>query len=325
MKKVMLILAIPFLLAASVFAGDWPAYKMDGARSGVAVEGLSFPLAERWVCEPTQSPRPAWPEPGKELNRTDFDYAFQPVVAGGLVYFGSSADDTVRAVDVKSGEPVWRFTTDGPVRFAPAIAGGKAYVVSDDGFLYCLDAETGELVWRFCAGEGSDRIIGNGRLIARYPCRSGALVVDDVVYVTAGMWPTEGVYVYALDAETGEELWCNDSSGNIYVDLPHAVANGFSGVAPQGYLVASEDVLAGPHGSKCAGGFRSPHGSSVALQAGEDALSRRVVWWRCVVHDSVRGSVFPYEQPISESVGSVHWRGGAVFSGRDDRLFACDR
>ena len=255
MKKILLILAIQFLLAASLCAGDWPAYKLDAARSGVAVEGLSFPLAERWVYEPTQSPRPAWPEPGKELHRTDFDYAFQPVVAGGLVYFGSSADDTVRALDVKSGELVWRFTTDGPVRFAPAIAQGKAYVVSDDGFLYCLDAGTGELVWRFCAGEGSDRIIGNGRLIARYPCRSGALVVDDVVYVTAGMWPTEGVYVYALDAETGKELWCNDSSGNIYVDLPHAVANGFSGVAPQGYLVASEDFLLVPTGRSVPAAF----------------------------------------------------------------------
>ena len=255
MKKILLILAIPLLLAGSVCAGDWPAYRMDGARSGVAVEGLSFPLAERWVYGPTQSPKPAWPEPGKELNRTDFDYAFQPVVAGEFVYFGSSADDTVRAVDGKTGEVVWRFTTDGPVRFAPAIAKGKAYVVSDDGFLYCLDGATGELIWRFCAGVGSDRIIGNDRLIARYPCRSGALVVDDVVYVTAGMWPTEGVYVYALDAETGEELWCNDSSGNIYIDLPHAVANGFSGVAPQGYLVASEDTLLVPTGRSVPAAF----------------------------------------------------------------------
>jgi len=228
---------------------------MDPARSGVAGESLSFPLAEQWVYQPKQSPRPAWPEPGKELNRTDFDYAFQPVIAGGLVYFGSSADDTVRVLDAKTGEPVWRFTTDGPVRFAPAIAHGKAYVVSDDGFLYCLDAKTGKLLWRHRAGPGSDRIIGNDRLIARHPCRSGALVVENVVYVTAGMWPTEGVYVYALDADTGKELWCNDSSGNIYVDLPHAVANGFSGVAPQGYLVASEHVLLVPTGRSVPAAF----------------------------------------------------------------------
>ena len=242
-------------LTPSVRAEDWPAYKKDSARSSVTTEHLSLPLAQRWVYRPSQPPRPAWPEPGKELNRTDFDYAFQTVIAGGLVYFGSSADDTVRALDAKTGEPVWRFTTGGPVRFAPAVARGKLYVASDDGILYCLDAATGTPIWQFSAEPDRDRVIGNGRLIARRPCRSGALVVDDVVYVTAGMWPTEGVSVFALDADTGKELWCNDSSGNIYADLPHAFANGFSGVAPQGYLVVSQDVLIVPTGRSVPAAF----------------------------------------------------------------------
>ena len=236
-------------------AEDWPAYKKDSARSSVTAESLSLPLAERWVYHPPQPPLPAWPEPGKELNRTDFDYAFQPVIADGLVYFGSSADDTVRALDARTGKPVWKFTTDGPVRFAPTISRGKAYVVSDDGVLYCLNAKTGKLVWQFRAGPSLDRIIGNGRLIAREPCRSGVLVIDDVLYVTAGMWPTEGVYVYALEADTGRELWCNDSSGNIYIDLPHAIANGFGAVAPQGYLVASQDILLVPTGRSVPAAF----------------------------------------------------------------------
>ena len=243
------------LLGRRSLSSDWPAYKHDPGRSGVTAERLGFPLSQMWVYEPSQSPKPAWPEPGKELHRVDFDYAFQAVVAGGLVYFGSSADDTVRALNAETGELVWLFITGGPVRFAPAIARGKAYVASDDGCLYCLDAKTGKLAWRFRAAPDRDRVLGNGRMIARYPCRSGALVVDKVVYVTAGMWPTEGVYVYALDADTGKELWCNDSSGSIYVDLPHAVANGFSGVAPQGYLAASKDVLLVPTGRSVPAAF----------------------------------------------------------------------
>ena len=242
-------------LTTSARAEDWPAYKKDSARSSVTAESLSLPLGQRWGYRPNRSPRPAWPEPGKELNRTDFDYAFQPVMAGGLVYFGSSADDTVRALDAGSGKPVWRFTTGGPVRFAPAVAHGRLYVASDDGILYCLDAATGGSIWRFPARPDRDRLIGNGRLIARYPCRSGALVVDDVVYVTLGMWPTEGVSVYALDAHSGRELWCNDSSGNIYADLPHAFANGFGGVAPQGYLLVSENVLIVPTGRSVPAAF----------------------------------------------------------------------
>ncbi|NOZ19648.1 MAG: PQQ-binding-like beta-propeller repeat protein [Planctomycetes bacterium] len=243
------------LPAVTTLSDDWPTYKRDAARTSASTESLKFPLAKRWAYQPSQPPRPAWPEPGKELNRVDFDYAFQPVVAGGLVYFGSSADNTVRALNAETGELVWRFITDGPVRFAPAIAHGKAYITSDDGCLYCLDAKTGKRVWRFRCAPNRDRIIGNDRLIARYPCRTGALVVDKVVYVTAGMWPTEGVYVYALDADTGKEIWCNDSSGNIYTDLPHAVANGFSGVAPQGYLVASRDVLLVPTGRSVPAAF----------------------------------------------------------------------
>ena len=69
------------LLAATLAGGhalcdDWPAYKHDAGRSGVSAEQLTFPLARKWVYEPSQPPMPAWPEPGKELHRMDFDYAF---------------------------------------------------------------------------------------------------------------------------------------------------------------------------------------------------------------------------------------------------------
>jgi len=231
------------LLDGELRADDWPTYKGDPQRSGVTAEPLELPLAARWVYEPALAPMPAWPEPGKELHRMDFDYAPQPVVAGGLVYFASSADDTVRALEAATGELVWRFTAGGPIRFAPSVADGNVYVASDDGWLYCLNAGTGELVWRFQGAPDDDQILGNGRMISRWPCRSDALVVHELVYFTAGMWPTEGVYVYAVDAKTGKERWCNDSSGAIYVDLPHPGATGFSGVAPQGYLLVQEDTL----------------------------------------------------------------------------------
>ncbi len=231
------------LLAGPIAAGDWSTYKKDPTRSGVTTESLAFPLVQRWAYQASQPPMPAWPEPGKELHRMNFDYAFEPVAADGLIYFASSADDTVRALQATTGALAWRFTADGPIRFAPTIAHQRAYIASDDGWIYCLDAGTGALIWRFHAAPDDDQIIGNGRMISRWPCRSGPVVVGDVVYCTAGMWPTEGVYVYALGAGTGEELWCNDSSGAIYIDLPHPGATGFSGVAPQGYMLVHEDTL----------------------------------------------------------------------------------
>jgi len=255
--------------AELTLGSDWPAYKRDAQRSGVATASLSFPLREVWRCEPSQAPAPAWPEPGRELHRLDFDYAFQPVVANGLVYFGSSADDTVRAIDAATGKLAWRFTAAGPIRFAPAIARGRAYVASDDGWLYCLDAKDGQLVWRFRGAPSDDQIIGNGRMISRWPLRSGVLVADDVVYLTAGMWPTQGVYVYALDAATGKEIWCNDTSGSMYLELPHCYASGFSGVSPQGYLLASKDILLVPTGRSVPAGLDRRTGRLLYYEAGK--------------------------------------------------------
>ena len=44
-----------------------------------------------------------------------------------------------------------------------------------------------------------------------------------------------GVFVYALDAETGKLLWSNDSLGSLFIPQPHNTP-AFSGLAPQGYL-----------------------------------------------------------------------------------------
>lgn len=236
-------------------ATDWPCYKADASRSGATRGELEFPLSAAWIYEPAQPPNPAWPEPGRELHRIDFDYAFQPVIADGLVYFGSSVDDTVRALDAVTGKVEWRFTTDGPVRFAPHIADGKCYLASDDGFVYCLVAATGKLKWKFRAAPEDRQIIGNGRMISRWPCRSGVLVLDGVAYVTSGMWPSGGIYVYALDAQTGKVLWCNDTSGCMYMPYPHGGAYALGGVAPQGYLLASKDVLLVPTGRSVPAGF----------------------------------------------------------------------
>jgi len=253
--KILIRLAATCLLAGAGIAADWPMFGCDPARSAATAESLEFPLRKLWAYEPAQPPRPAWPEPGKELHRIDFDYAFQPVAAGGLVYFGSSADDTVRALNAATGECVWRFTTAGPIRFAPAIAGGRAYVASDDGRLYCLDAATGATIWAFRAGPEDRQLLGNGRLISRWPLRSGVLVDGAVVYATAGMWPTQGVYVFALDADTGRQLWCNDGSGNIFINLPHCGSSGFDGVAPQGCLALAGDTLLVPTGRSVPAAF----------------------------------------------------------------------
>jgi outer membrane protein assembly factor BamB len=226
---------------------DWPCYAGNPARTATTTEAVEFPLAVTWVYEPAQAPAPAWPEPHKERHRMDFDWAPQPVVADGLVVFGSSSDDTVRALDVADGAFKWRFTTGGPIRFAPAIYEGKVYVASDDGILYCLAVQTGKLIWKFRGGPQDRRMIGNHRMISRWPMRTGVLVDQGTAYVTAGMWSSEGVFVYALDAGTGKVRWCNDTSGIDTVTHEKMGAQ-VGGVPPQGYLAASSDLLLVPTG-----------------------------------------------------------------------------
>ena len=106
-------------LSATLAAADWPAYRHDFARSGVTSEKLAAPLHKQWVYEAAQNPMPAWPEPGREQNRLDFDYVLQVAVAKGLVFFGSSADHKVYALDLATGQERWSSFTEAPVRFAP--------------------------------------------------------------------------------------------------------------------------------------------------------------------------------------------------------------
>jgi len=232
----------------TALGADWPTCNADANRSAVTTEKLAFPLKAAWVYAPAQPPRPAWPEPGKEMHRMAFDYAPQPVIVGGRVYVGSSADDTVRALDAGTGKVMWRFTTGGPVRFAPTVADGKLYVASDDGYLYCLHAKTGDELWKFRAAPADDQLLGNGRMISRWPLRAGVLVDGGVAYVAAGMWPNEGIRIYALNAETRQVVWCNDTSDDMYIATPHGGASAFTGPTPQGYLLATEDTLLVPTG-----------------------------------------------------------------------------
>ena len=236
------------LLAAGLEAADWPAYRHDLAHSGVTAEDLAASLHLQWSYTAAHPPRPAWPEPGRELNRLAFDYAYEVTAAGGRVYFGSSADHKVYAVDLARGTPRWSFFTEGPVRFAPAIEGERVFVASDDGRLYCLSAADGTLLWQFRGGPRDERVFGNGQMISRWPPRSGVAVDGGVVYFSAGMWPNEGVFFYALGAGTGAVIWKNETSGIDYRNQPHPPACAVTGVAPQGYVFGDPSQLFLPTG-----------------------------------------------------------------------------
>jgi len=239
-------------VAARALAGDWPTYRHDGRRSGITAEEIKTPLSQEWLFTATHGPEHAWGDPQPkpiehvlELPRMRFDDAFHVVAAGGTVYFGSSSDGKVYALDAASGKVRWEFFTGGPVRLAPTVANGKLYVGSDDGWVYCLGAGDGRLVWRFRAAPSDRKLLGNGKMISVWPVRTGVLVDSGVAYFGAGVFPAEGLYLYAVDAQTGKLLWKNDTYG----------AGGMAGISPQGHLVASKDRLFAPASRTMPAGF----------------------------------------------------------------------
>ena len=226
--------------------GDWPQWRYDANRSAACPGELPEELRLQWVRQ-YPALEPAWPEPVNQ-DRMPFDRVYEPVVAGSMLFFGSSRNDRVTALDTRTGEELWRFYADGPVRLPASVHNGKLFVASDDGRLYCLEALTGKLLWTFRGGPSDSKVLGNGRLVSTWPARGGPVVRDGAVYFAASIWPFMGVFIYCLDAETGQPLWTNDAAGQMYMSQPHAGADAFAGIAPQGALVATDDRLLVPGG-----------------------------------------------------------------------------
>ncbi|MBL7043087.1 MAG: PQQ-binding-like beta-propeller repeat protein, partial [Pirellulaceae bacterium] len=183
------------LAISSSHAADWPTYRADAARSGYTADPLPENLEVRWVYRNRTAPTPAWPS----SSRITFDFAYQPIIVGDTVIFGSSAEDKVVAVDAGSGELRWTFFTGGPVRFAPAAWQDRLFVASDDGHVYAIRVNDGTLLWKHRGGPNERMCLGNERMISRWPARGGPVVMDDTVYYAAGIWPSDGVYLHALN------------------------------------------------------------------------------------------------------------------------------
>jgi len=164
------------------------------------------------------------------VPKVTHDRAFHVAVVGERVYLGSYVSDKIYCLDAAGGSLIWDFFTGGPVRCAPTVADGRLYAGSDDGWVYCLAAHDGSLLWKHHAGEGDAQVWGDGRLVSRSPVRTGVLVENGTAYCCAGLFPSEGVFLCALNAVTG-----GTGTGGYW---KKAVA-----IAPQGYLLATASAL----------------------------------------------------------------------------------
>jgi outer membrane protein assembly factor BamB len=189
-----------------------------------------------------------------------FDTAYHTVIGGGMLVFGSSADGCVYALDAATGQQRWSFFTGAPVRFAPCLWEDRVFAASDDGHLYCLAAADGRELWEKRGGPTDGMVLGNDRLVSRWPARGGPVVAEGTVYFAAGLWPAEGIFVYALDAKSGRVRWVNKSSGNMVIEHPHSGNRSRSGVSAQGYLAIADGRLFVPTGRGVPAAFKLADG-----------------------------------------------------------------
>lgn len=254
---------LALLLTGPALAADWPMWRFDAQRSAASPEVLPAQLHLQWTRK--YAPRvQVWDDP---LNHDlmPYDRIFEPVVLGERVFLSFNDADKVVALDLRTGKELWAFYTDGPVRFAPVAWQDKVLFTSDDGLLYCVNAGDGQLLWKFRGGPSERKVLGNQRVISAWPARGGPVVRDGRVYFAASIWPFMGTFIYSLEATTGRVLWVNDSTGSQFIKQPHS-APSFAGVAPQGALAATRDVLLVPGGRSVPAAFDRHTGAFLHFQ-----------------------------------------------------------
>jgi len=221
-----------------------PAGASDRGRPG------QRPLHLAWSYRANQPPSPAFKgglAAGRRSERVEpirYDYVFQPVVGHGRVFFGSSTEEAVYGLDAQTGEQLWVFHTNGPVRIAPTLWQDRIYFGSDDGYVYCLDQASGSLAWKYRAAPSDRRAIGNGRVISAWPVRTSIAMADGVAYFGAGLFPTLGTYLHAVDMSSGEPVWCRQ--------IPYS---------PHGQILIDGDNLLVATGRTCPAEFRRSDGA----------------------------------------------------------------
>ncbi len=242
MRFTIYILATLSLGLPHLHAEDWATYRHDNRRSGVSPETLTLPLREVWKHE-GGFPRQAWSGPAKWdayssndglQSMRNFDPCHYVTVAQGILYYGSSRDNAVHALDLESGNEKWVFFTEAPVRFPPTLSDGRALAGSDDGHVYALQADSGKLIWKDLGAPVQRRIPSNESLISLWPVRAGVMVHDGVAYYAASLAPWEPSWLIGTDPATGRRKFTAEHQG---ITMQGALLAGEKNIfAPQGRL-----------------------------------------------------------------------------------------
>lgn len=154
-------------------------------------------------------------------------YVGEALQVEGIAYV-PSANFSVLAVDIETGQELWRFNTkEGAVWGQPTYHEGITYITSLDRHVYALDAESGELIWsRNLDGAISAKAIVNPDA--------------NLIYV-----PSFDNKLHALDLADGEEEWVAEATNWIW-NAPAFVDDRLYYADSNGEVFAVSAVTGGP-------------------------------------------------------------------------------
>jgi outer membrane protein assembly factor BamB len=124
------------------------------------------------------------------------------VISGNKLFVGSW-DTFLYALDVHSGDLIWKFKTGDKmgmsgIQASPVVDNGMVYFGARDAHFYALDVNTGDVKWKIFAD--------NAWIL------SSAALQDGMVYFGT----SDSYLVLALDAFTGKEKWRAPLNGYVF-------------------------------------------------------------------------------------------------------------
>jgi outer membrane protein assembly factor BamB len=245
---------------------SWPSVQGGGAHLGVVASGVPAPpLRVAWSVTPGDggpglssaavgagvavavgraSVIGVDPASGRILWSVERDSGYLDPPAIGQAASGTpvavfaqgrlGSESSLVAIDMTTRQEVWRYPTDGslrsPLRGAPAIADGVAFVGGHDGFVYAVDLTDGELRWKFDAG---------GQVAAPLAVDGGR------VFAVGQDLQAARTTLFALDAVTGKQVWSTGSSSLAPIVTSPTVAGGVLYVGAGSGTVRAFDAASG--------------------------------------------------------------------------------